>query len=62
MRIWQRLKEHGLELPHLVIAVTPDRQVVLRSNVSPDVLGSFRDYLKKVADEHTSPEPGDTPN
>jgi hypothetical protein len=34
-----RLKEQGLELPHLVIAVTPDSQVVLRSNVRADVCG-----------------------
>ena len=27
-----RLKEIGLELPHLVVAVTPDGDVVLRSN------------------------------
>jgi hypothetical protein len=27
-----RLKEIGLEVPHLVIAVTPDGEVVLRGN------------------------------
>jgi len=31
-----RLKEIGLEVPHLVVAVTPDGEVVLRSNVSPE--------------------------
>jgi hypothetical protein len=31
-----RLKEIGLEVPHLVVAVTPNGEVVLRSNVSPD--------------------------
>jgi hypothetical protein len=36
--IRQRLKDRTLELPHLVIAVTPEGQVVLRSNVSADVL------------------------
>ena len=56
-----RLKEQGLELPHLVIAVTPDDQVVLRSNVSADVLRSFSEDLKNVADDLTAPpEPGDT--
>jgi hypothetical protein len=49
--IRQRLKDRGLELPHLVIAVTPDGQVVLRSNVSADVLRSFGEDLKNVADE-----------
>jgi hypothetical protein len=48
-------------VPHLVIAVTPDSQVVLRSNVNPDVLRSFGEDLKNVADELTAPpEPGDT--
>jgi hypothetical protein len=56
-----RLKEQGLELPHLVTAVTPDGQVVLRSNVSADVLRSFGEDLKNVADElEAPPKPGDT--
>jgi hypothetical protein len=59
--IRQRLKDRGLEVPHLVIAVTPDGQVVLRSNVSPEVLRSFGEDLKNVADELAAPpEPGDT--
>jgi hypothetical protein len=59
--IRQRLKERGLELPHLVIAVTPDGQVVLRSNVSAGVLRSFGEDLKNVADELTAPpDQGDT--
>jgi hypothetical protein len=36
--ICQRLKDRSLELPHLVIAVTADGEVVLRSNVSANVL------------------------
>ena len=56
-----RLKEIGLEVPHLVIAVTPDGEVVLRSNVSPDVLRSFGQDLLSVADElEAAPAPGDT--
>ena len=59
--IRQRLKDRALELPHLVIAVTPDGDVVLRSNVSADVLRSFGEDLKNVADElEAPPEPGDT--
>ena len=43
------------------IAVIPDGEVVLRSNVSADVLRSFGEDLKNVADEITAPsEPGDT--
>ena len=58
-----RLKEIGLEVPHLVVAVTPDGEVVLRSNVSPDVLRSLGEDLKNIADEHEAPpEPGGTTN
>jgi hypothetical protein len=43
-----------------VIAVTADGQVVLRSNVSADVLRSFGEDLKNVADElEAHPKPGD---
>ena len=59
--IRERLKDRSLELPHLVIAVTPDGEVVLRSNVSADVLRSFGEDLKNVADELEAPsKPGDT--
>jgi hypothetical protein len=49
-----------LAVPHLVVAVTPDNQVVPRSNVSPDVLRSFGEDLKSIADELEPPESGDT--
>ena len=56
-----RVKEAGLDVPHLVIAVTPGGEVVLRSNVSPDALRSFGEDLKNIADElKASPKPGDT--
>ena len=56
-----RLKEAGLEVPHLVVAVTPDGEVVLRSNVSPDVLRSFGEDLKNIAEElESAPQSGDT--
>ena len=55
-----RLKEIGLEVPHLIVAVTPDGEVVLRSNVSPDVLRSFGEDLKNIADElEAAPAPDD---
>ena len=56
-----RLEEIGLEVPHLVVAVPLDGEVVLRSNVSPDVLRSFSEDLKTIADElEASPASGDT--
>jgi hypothetical protein len=55
-----RLKEIGLEVPHLIVVVTPEGEVVLRSNVSPDVLRSFGEDLKNIADElEAAPDPGD---
>ena len=59
--IRRRLKDTNLAVPHIVMAVTPEGEVILRSNVPPEVLRSFGDDLKNVADELiTSPEPGDT--
>jgi hypothetical protein len=56
-----RLKEIGLEVPHLVVAVTPEGEVVLRSNASPDVLRSLGEDLKNIADKlEAPPDPGDT--
>ena len=58
--IRRRLEEQGLELPHLVLAVTPDNKIVLRGNVSPNVLKSFGQDLQDVAEELTAPQkPGD---
>jgi hypothetical protein len=55
-----RLKEQGLELPHLVVGATPDNQTVVRSNGDADVIRSFGEDLKNVADELTAPpEPGE---
>ena len=36
-----RLKEQGLELPHLVVGATPDNQIVVRSNGYVQVMRSF---------------------
>ena len=56
-----RPKEQGLELPHLVVGATPDNQIVVRSNGDAEVIRSFGEDLKNVADELTAPpEPGDT--
>ena len=51
-----RLKEQGLELPHLVVGATPDNQIVVRSNGDPDVIRSFGEDLKNVADDFTNPD------
>ena len=56
--IRQRLKEKGIDLPHLVVGATPDDQIVMRTNGDPDVVRSFGEDLNEVADELTNP--GDT--
>lgn len=53
--IRRRLQERGLEVPHLVVAVTPDDQVVLRSNAPSEELPSFGKDLQDVVDELTAP-------
>jgi hypothetical protein len=59
--IRQRLKEKGIDLPHLVVGATPDDEIVVRTNGDADVVRSFGEDLKNVADELTDPpEPGDT--
>ena len=58
--IRQRKKDRGLEFPHLVVAVAPDGQVVLRSNVSPDGLRSFSEDLENVAAERSTWTPIDS--
>jgi hypothetical protein len=59
--IRRRLKELGLEVPHVVVAVTPQGEVILRSNVSAEVLRSFGEDLTNLADDLTAtPNLGDT--
>jgi hypothetical protein len=53
--IRRRLQERGLEVPHLVVAVTPNDEVVLRSNVPSEELASFGKDLQDVVDENTVP-------
>jgi hypothetical protein len=56
-----RLKELGLEVAHVVVAVTPQGQVIFRSNVSAEVLQSFGEDLTNLADDLTAtPKLGDT--
>jgi hypothetical protein len=50
-----RLKDQGVELPHLVVGATPDNQIVVRSNSDAEVMGSFGEDLKNVADEVIAP-------
>jgi hypothetical protein len=53
--IRRRLQERGLEVSHLVVAVTSDGQVLLRSNVLSEELPSFANDLEEVVDEFTAP-------
>jgi hypothetical protein len=43
------------------VGATPDDQIMVRTNGDPDVVRSFGEDLKNVADKLTAPpEPGDT--
>ena len=53
--IRRRLDEAYLELPHLVMAVTADSEVVLRSNVRGQDMRAFGQDLIDLADELTAP-------
>ena len=55
--IRHRLEAIGLRVPHLIMSVTPDDEIVLRSNVSTDVLRSLGDDLRNVADDHDAENP-----
>ena len=53
--IRRRLKERGIQFPHLVVAVIPGGQVIWYSNVSPDCLVSFGEDLINVASAFEMP-------
>ncbi|SEP47953.1 hypothetical protein SAMN02990966_06942 [Rhodospirillales bacterium URHD0017] len=53
--IRQRFEERGIMVPHLVIAVAPDGNVISRSNVSQEGLRSFGEDLIDVADALETP-------
>ncbi|GEP61048.1 hypothetical protein [Reyranella soli] len=59
--IRRRLEERGLKLPYVVFGVTAGGEILLTSNVPPNVLRSFGDDLKNIADRlEASPTRGDT--
>ena len=59
--ICRRLQESHLGMSHILAGVTPDRKVVLHTNVSPDVLRWFGEDLKNIAQDITAaPKPGAT--
>jgi hypothetical protein len=53
--IRRRLQARGLEVSHLIVAMTPDDQVILRSNVLSEALPSFAKDLEDVVDELIAP-------
>jgi hypothetical protein len=53
--IRRRLCQRALGAQHVAMALTPDGQVVLRSNVSANILRSLGEDLKGMADKLTTP-------
>jgi hypothetical protein len=49
-----RRKSYRPSRTHLVVGATPDDQIVVRTNGDPDVVRSFGEDLKNIADELTA--------
>ena len=57
--IRRRLKESGLEVMHVILAITQDRMGVIRTNVGPEHLRSMGEELVNVSGQIEPPKPGD---
>jgi hypothetical protein len=57
----ERLKEAGLTIGHVLLAITPDGAGVVRSNVGPAELGDMAELLAEIADGAAVQRPDDEP-
>ena len=57
----RRLEESGLEIGHVLLAMTPDGAGVIRSNVRPEGLGDMADLLAEVAEGTALERPENEP-
>jgi hypothetical protein len=48
----EKLKEAGVSADHVILAVLPEGEGIIRSNVGADVLHEFAGMLEEIADEH----------
>lgn len=56
-----KLSELGVEIHHVILAVTPDGTGIVRSNVDADGLGDMAELLDQAAAETASTRPDDEP-
>ena len=57
--IRQRLTDSGLEVMHVILAITQDGMGVVHTNVGPELLRSMGEELVDVSGQMEPPEPGD---
>ena len=57
--IRQRLEESGLEVMHVILAITQDGMGVVRTNVGPELLRSMGEELIDVSGRIEPPLPGE---
>lgn len=57
----ERLKQAGLDIGHVLLAIAPDGAGVVRSNVGPEGLGDMAELLAEVADGAALERPEDEP-
>jgi hypothetical protein len=57
--IRRRLEESGLEVMHVIIAMTEGGLGVVRTNVGPELLRSMGEELVDVSSRIEPPRPGD---
>ncbi len=56
-----RLKALGVDIAHVILAVSPEGVGVLRSNVGEDELGDMADLLAEIADGSATQRPDNEP-
>jgi hypothetical protein len=57
--IRRRLEESGLEVMHVILAMTQDGMGVVRTNVGPNLLRSMGEELVDLSGQVEPPRPGD---
>lgn len=57
----KRLKALGVDIHHVLLAITPDGGGVIRSNAGPDALSDLADVLADIADEAVTSRSSEEP-
>jgi hypothetical protein len=57
----KRMASIGLEIPHILLAITPDGAGVVRSSVGPEGLADMAEMLAAIAIAAAARKPDDEP-